>query len=144
MRRLHRHLRDNFTFAVRITIADNASTDDTPRIAAALAGDLEGVRLQTEVGDSSWFGFSMIFDGPFAGRRRDIVSAFSAASIDCRPIVAGNFTRNPVMAHLDAIVPDRLPAADAAHDHGLFVGNPHFPIEAELQLLRDTLISVRG
>ncbi|QIV83517.1 glycosyltransferase [Mycolicibacterium frederiksbergense] len=45
VRRLHRHLRDNFTFAVRVTIADNASTDDTPRIAAALAGELEGVRM---------------------------------------------------------------------------------------------------
>lgn len=107
-------------------------------------GDLEGVRLQHEVGSSSWFGFSMIFDGPFAGRRREIVSAFGAASIDCRPIVAGNFTRNPVMAHLDAIVPDGLPAADAAHDHGLFVGNHHYPIEAELHLLRETLLAVRG
>ncbi len=45
VRRLHRHLRDNFTFAVRITIADNASTDDTPRIAAALAVELDGVRV---------------------------------------------------------------------------------------------------
>lgn len=45
VRRLHRHLRDNFTFAVRITIADNASTDDTPRIAAALAVELDGVRM---------------------------------------------------------------------------------------------------
>jgi putative flippase GtrA len=45
VRRLHRHLRENFTFAVRITIADNASTDDTPRIAAALAAALDGVRM---------------------------------------------------------------------------------------------------
>lgn len=44
VRRLHRHLRDSFTFAVRITIADNASTDATPRIAAALAAELDGVR----------------------------------------------------------------------------------------------------
>ncbi len=45
VRRLHRHVRDNFTFAVRVTIADNASTDDTPRIAAALAAEFEGVRM---------------------------------------------------------------------------------------------------
>lgn len=44
VRRLHRHVQDNFTFVVRITIADNASTDDTPRIAAALADELDGVR----------------------------------------------------------------------------------------------------
>lgn len=45
VRRLHRHLADSFTFAVRITIADNASTDDTPRIAAELAAELTDVRV---------------------------------------------------------------------------------------------------
>ncbi len=30
VRRLHRHLRENFPFSARITIADNASVDDTP------------------------------------------------------------------------------------------------------------------
>ncbi|WP_395310552.1 glycosyltransferase [Mycobacterium sp. AMU20-3851] len=45
VRRLHRHLQESFTFAVRITIADNASTDDTPRIAAELAAELAEVRV---------------------------------------------------------------------------------------------------
>ncbi|AHC26762.1 MULTISPECIES: bifunctional glycosyltransferase family 2/GtrA family protein [Mycobacteriaceae] len=45
VRRLHQHLQDSFTFPVRITIADNASTDDTPRIAADLAAELPGVRV---------------------------------------------------------------------------------------------------
>ena len=39
--RLHRHLRDQFPFPARITIADNASVDDTPRIAQALAAELD-------------------------------------------------------------------------------------------------------
>jgi glycosyltransferase involved in cell wall biosynthesis/putative flippase GtrA len=42
--RLHRHLRD-FSFPTRITIADNASDDDTPRIAAQLADTLTDVRV---------------------------------------------------------------------------------------------------
>ncbi|MCV7431165.1 bifunctional glycosyltransferase family 2/GtrA family protein [Mycolicibacterium bacteremicum] len=45
VRRLHRHLQESFTFAVRITIADNASTDDTPHIAADLVAELPGVRV---------------------------------------------------------------------------------------------------
>ena len=45
MHRLHRHLRDSFPYPVRITIADNASTDDTPRIAAELAAELGDVRV---------------------------------------------------------------------------------------------------
>src|SRR6185436_2801630 len=43
--RLHRHLRENFPFEARITIADNASVDDTPRIAAELAAELTDVRV---------------------------------------------------------------------------------------------------
>jgi putative flippase GtrA len=43
--RLHRHLREHFPFPARITIADNASVDDTPRVAAELAAELAGVRV---------------------------------------------------------------------------------------------------
>ena len=43
--RLHRHLRDQFPFPARITIADNASVDDTPRIAEELAAELADVRV---------------------------------------------------------------------------------------------------
>ena len=43
--RLHRHLRDQFPFPARITIADNASVDDTPRIAEELAAELDDVRV---------------------------------------------------------------------------------------------------
>src|SRR4051812_12205981 len=43
--RLHRHLQDTFPYPVRITIADNASVDDTPRIAAELAAELTEVRV---------------------------------------------------------------------------------------------------
>jgi putative flippase GtrA len=43
IRRLHRFLRDGFPFSWRIVIADNASADATPAVAAALAADLPGV-----------------------------------------------------------------------------------------------------
>ncbi|KAA0106143.1 bifunctional glycosyltransferase family 2/GtrA family protein [Mycolicibacterium sp. P1-5] len=42
--RLHRHLQEDFPFSFRITIADNASIDATPSVAAALAAELPGVR----------------------------------------------------------------------------------------------------
>ncbi|MEU6367042.1 bifunctional glycosyltransferase family 2/GtrA family protein [Streptomyces sp. NPDC046931] len=48
VRRLHAHLRATFPYPFRITVADNASTDDTPRIAARLAAELpetEWIRL---------------------------------------------------------------------------------------------------
>jgi putative flippase GtrA len=45
VRRLHRYLREHWPFSARITIADNASVDDTPRIAAELAEELDNVRV---------------------------------------------------------------------------------------------------
>ena len=43
--RLHRHLREHFPFPARITIADNASTDDTLAIASELASELSDIRV---------------------------------------------------------------------------------------------------
>ncbi|GAA1013075.1 glycosyl transferase [Acrocarpospora pleiomorpha] len=43
VRRLHEHLLHDFPYPFRITIADNASTDGTPRIAARLAAELPEV-----------------------------------------------------------------------------------------------------
>ncbi|HTE58969.1 MAG TPA: bifunctional glycosyltransferase family 2/GtrA family protein [Solirubrobacteraceae bacterium] len=45
IRRLHRFLTDEFPFSWRIVVADNASTDATPVVAARLAGELPGVEL---------------------------------------------------------------------------------------------------
>ncbi|MFI9822142.1 glycosyltransferase [Streptomyces sp. NPDC052013] len=42
VRRLHAHLGETFPYPFRITIADNASTDRTPLIAARLAEELPG------------------------------------------------------------------------------------------------------
>ena len=50
-----------------------------------------------------------------------------------------SFARNPVMSHLDAIVPDALPAADKIHVDGLFVGNHHFPVESGIDHVYDTI-----
>lgn len=104
--------------------------------------EIPEVRTQRETGESSWFGFSMILEGSLAGRRAELVRAFAAAGIESRPIVAGNFTRNPVMRHLDAVVPDALPAADKVHVDGLFVGNHHYPVLEGIDLVADTVRAV--
>ncbi|MGQ4597054.1 glycosyltransferase [Nocardia sp. R6R-6] len=43
--RLHAYLREGFPFPARITIADNASTDDTLQVAQLLAAELPDVRV---------------------------------------------------------------------------------------------------
>src|ERR1700712_2966803 len=45
VRRLHAYLSDELTYAFRITVAENASTDGTLAVAQRLADELPGVRL---------------------------------------------------------------------------------------------------
>jgi CDP-6-deoxy-D-xylo-4-hexulose-3-dehydrase len=97
------------------------------------------VRLQRETGESSWFGFSFILEGSLAGRRSEVVAALGAAGVESRPIVAGNFARNPVMRYLDAVVPDALPAADKVHVDGLFIGNHHYPVHEGIDAVHDVI-----
>ena len=81
------------------------------------------VRLQKEVGESSWFGFSIVLEGKLKGRRDIIVDALREAAIECRPIVAGNFARNKVIEFFDCSIPFPLVNADDIHFNGFFVGN---------------------
>lgn len=104
-----------------------------------LLESFEGLRIQRELGESSWFGFSLVLEGKLKGQRTKLVSALAHAGIESRPIVSGNFARNPVIAHLDHAPLDPLPVADEIHENGLFVGNHHYDLTVELELLANTL-----
>jgi CDP-6-deoxy-D-xylo-4-hexulose-3-dehydrase len=99
----------------------------------------EFITFQVEHGKSSWFGFSIVLNGPLKGKRNVLISDLNAAGIESRPIVSGNFTRNPVMNHLKYVDLPPLPVADNIHDNGLFVGNHHFPIYDLIDILLDVL-----
>lgn len=81
------------------------------------------VRIQKEIGESSWFGFAVILEGALKGKRDEIVKALAEAEIEVRPIVAGNFTRNSVIKYLDYTISGELTASDDIHDNGFFIGN---------------------
>jgi CDP-6-deoxy-D-xylo-4-hexulose-3-dehydrase len=97
------------------------------------------IKLQKENGESSWFGFSLLLDGPLAGKRSLLVQALNKAEIQSRPIVAGNFALNPVMKHLRHNPIPALPNSDDIHQNGLFVGNHHFPMDKQIERLADVL-----
>lgn len=102
----------------------------------------DDLSIQVETGQSSWFGFAFILRGRLAGKRREVVAALTEATIESRPIVTGNFVRNPVLSYLTHAEPGPLPNADKLHDDGLFVGNHHFPIIDKLELLERVIDSV--
>jgi CDP-6-deoxy-D-xylo-4-hexulose-3-dehydrase len=104
-----------------------------------MISNLSDFRPQREVGESSWFGFSLVLEGKLKGRRSELITLLDNAGIESRPIVTGNFTRNPVIKHLDCAPIPSLPVADDIHDNGLFVGNHHFDLTKEIDLLARVL-----
>jgi CDP-6-deoxy-D-xylo-4-hexulose-3-dehydrase len=62
-----------------------------------------------------------------------LVRALEAAGVETRPVISGNFTRQPVLslwAHEDGAGPTRaLPVADAVHFHGLYIGLHGVPMD---------------
>jgi CDP-6-deoxy-D-xylo-4-hexulose-3-dehydrase len=85
--------------------------------------------IQQEIGESSWFGFSLVLREPVAGARAQLVRDLVEAGFECRPIVTGNFAKNEVMKYFDYEIHGSLTNADYIDAHGLFVGNHHYPID---------------
>lgn len=105
----------------------------------ALMQKFPELQTQRELGTSSWFGFSLVLTGKHVGRRADLVKALKNEAIAVRPIVAGNFTKNPVLKHLPHVELGSLKNADRVHDDGLFIGNHHYEMQHEFELLESAL-----
>jgi CDP-6-deoxy-D-xylo-4-hexulose-3-dehydrase len=97
------------------------------------------ILTQFEIEESSWFGFSLILSEKYSGRRRQLAEILKKYSIAARPIVAGNFARNPVINHLAHVELGDLSNADRIHSDGLFIGNHHYELHYEFELLKSAL-----
>jgi len=87
---------------------------------------LDNMRIydtQKEIGESSWFGFPIILKEKYQGKRDLVVNFLKEKGIEVRPIVAGNFLRNPVIKYLDYDISGNVKNSDYIHDNGFFVGN---------------------
>jgi CDP-6-deoxy-D-xylo-4-hexulose-3-dehydrase len=90
-------------------------------------------QAESENGKSSWFGFSMLLEN-----RNLVADILHKNEIECRPIVAGNFTKNPVIKHLNCEFTEDQNAR-FVDKHGLFVGNSHCNLFREIDYLFDTI-----
>ena len=106
-----------------------------------MAGD-ERFYLQKERGESSWFGFALILRQADTAKRDRIVAHLRANGIETRPIVAGNFARQPVFNKINASIGGTLENADHIHENGFFVGNHSHEMHKEIDYLRTILSQV--
>lgn len=103
------------------------------------------LRAQQEIGESSWFGFSMIIDPACGLSRRDLVDCLDRHGIESRPIVAGNFAKNEVVTrYMSYEIHAALPNAELIDSNGLFIGNHHYPLDEPMQQLRRALSEAFG
>lgn len=98
------------------------------KLLQAVMSDHPDIIIQQEIGESSWFGFSLVIRPDSSLTRKALVVKLNELGFECRPIVAGNFAKNEVVKYFDSEVHGVLKNADHIDQNGLFVGNHHFSI----------------
>ena len=95
--------------------------------------------IQEEIGNSSWFGFSLIIKPNAKVDRLAIVKKLEENGIDCRPIVTGDFTKNEVLKYFDYEIFGKVKNANYLDTKGLFVGNHQIDLTKEIKHLYNVL-----
>lgn len=95
--------------------------------------------IQQSIGNSSWFGFSLIIKPNSKLVRSDIIKKLTDKNIDCRPIVTGDFTKNKVLQYFDYEIFGEMKNAKYLDQHGFFLGNHQFNIQEEINYLYNVL-----
>jgi CDP-6-deoxy-D-xylo-4-hexulose-3-dehydrase len=95
----------------------------------------EDVAIQRPLGESSWFAFSLVLRGKLKGRRRELVRRLAAAGVECRPIVAGNFVKNPVVRYFDWASHGDLRNAQIVDEEGFYLGNHHIDLRPQIDVV---------
>jgi CDP-6-deoxy-D-xylo-4-hexulose-3-dehydrase len=92
--------------------------------------------IQSEIGQSSWFGFSLVIKPGSLWTRKDLIRRLTTFGFECRPIVAGNFAKNDVVKYFNSGVHGQLLNAEYVDQNGLFIGNHHYPIKDAIDKLK--------
>tara|TARA_Y100001970_G_scaffold246015_1_gene313528 strand:- start:11047 stop:12234 length:1188 start_codon:yes stop_codon:yes gene_type:complete len=105
-------------------------------------GNQAGILIQKEIGESSWFGFSIILSDNLNISRKEIIELLENNKIETRPIVTGDFTKNKeVLEYFDYEVHGKLTGAKLIEERGFFVGNHHYSLKEQIRNLSKILKS---
>ncbi|MEX5727653.1 CDP-6-deoxy-D-xylo-4-hexulose-3-dehydrase [Rhodovulum iodosum] len=110
-----------------------------------IMADFPQIAIQKEIGESSWFGFSMVVSETAGIDRAALIGSLGANGIECRPVVAGNFAKNEaVKRYIPHDIHGTLDNADYIDRNGLFIGNHHYPLIQQFPYLRKALKEALG
>jgi CDP-6-deoxy-D-xylo-4-hexulose-3-dehydrase len=105
--------------------------------------NLKGVRIQREIGESSWFGFSIVLEEHLQGKRDQVIKILSENKVETRPIVAGNFMKNPVIEYINYIDNYDYENADYIHNNGFFIGNDITDLKNNIDNVYDLIKGIK-
>jgi len=97
--------------------------------------------IQQETGESTWFGFSLIIRPQSFLKRSEVLHVLMKHKIETRPIISGNFLRQPVIQYLDHRVVGEHVNSDRVHDYGFYIGNHSTDIRTQIEKLQNELFS---
>jgi CDP-6-deoxy-D-xylo-4-hexulose-3-dehydrase len=111
--------------------------------AKAAFRNVPGIRLQSEHGTSSWFGFGLVLEGHLKGRRKEVIQILTENEVETRPIVAGNFMKNPVINLLNWDSVGTFEGADDLHENGFFIGNDCVNLVDNINMVADIIRNIK-
>ena len=96
----------------------------------------KNIIVQKEIGESSWFGFSIILRGEYKDKRIEILNKFEKMGFETRPIVSGNFEKKEVTKFFDYTIHNKLINSDYIDKNGFFIGNHHVDMRNKIKKLK--------
>ena len=98
------------------------------------------LEVQTEIGESSWFGFSLLVKEHAPFDRKDLIDVFEKNDIEFRPIVSGKFFKNrDVLKYFDYEIYGSMEAAEFIETNGLSIGNHQMDISDQIKMFSEII-----
>ena len=98
--------------------------------------DCKYVELPAFDEDCSWFGYGLVVKGLTPVQRDALAGKLAENNIESRPVLTGNFLKNPAIKHLDYKAASDMKHADIIDDSGLFFGAHNHGLENEFKAVR--------
>jgi CDP-6-deoxy-D-xylo-4-hexulose-3-dehydrase len=117
--------------------ANGVRNENRQRIEAAMRahpkfnGQLDSVLIVPKA-DPAWFGYSVLVNSRFRHQYSALIKYLTANGVENRPIISGNFARQPSLELLDLkVTAEDFPGAEQVGSCGLFVGVHTTPLKDE-------------
>jgi CDP-6-deoxy-D-xylo-4-hexulose-3-dehydrase len=82
--------------------------------------------------DPAWFGIAILLNEEYAYQLEEYLAYLSKSGVENRPIISGNFIRQPSIAmYCKDEKPENYPGSEAIHSRGFFIGVHQVFIEDE-------------